>query len=84
MRCNEKSYVKLSEASFANGTYEQYPCYDDLKEMDEVCILFHWKFIMEMYYFRTYNNYYKPISQQRVARRRDMFYSPEASKKLYY
>ena len=42
------------------------------------------KILFEMYYYRVYNDYYKPMSQHRAARKPDSFYVPEEAQKLYY
>lgn len=84
MRCNEKSPVKLSEAHILNGTYSEYKCFEELQEMFEYCIQYQFKVLFEMYYFRVHNQYFKPMSQHRIFRQRDFFYSPESAKKLYY
>ncbi len=84
MRCNEKSPVKLTEANLLNGTFYDYKCFEELEELFEVCITYHFKVLIEMYYFRVYNNYFKPISHTRISRPKDNFYKPEAATKLYY
>lgn len=84
MRCNEKSPVKLTEATMVNGTYNDYKCYEEMEELFEVCITYHFKVLFEMYYFRVYNNYFKPVSHHRMTRQRDVFWQPENAKKLYY
>jgi hypothetical protein len=84
MRCNEKSPVKISEATLFNGTFYDYKCYEELEELFEVCITYHFKLLFEMYYYRVFNNYFKPVSHQRMSRARDIFYTPEAGKRLYY
>ena len=84
MRCNEKSFVKLTEASIQNGTLEEYVCYEELYELFDVCSTRHFRYLIEMYYFRAYHNYIKPISHQRSHRRKDGYLKPEFSKKLYY
>jgi hypothetical protein len=84
MRCNEKSPVKLTETNIYNNSFNDYKCFVELGELFEVCMIYHFKVIFEMYYFRVYNNYYKAPSQQRIFRTRDMFYSPEGGQKLYY
>jgi len=84
MTCNEKSTVKLSEASMINGTWTDYKCLDELNELNDVCIIYHLKVLFEMYYYRVYNNYYKPASSQRIYRPNDITYTTTSSKKLYY
>jgi hypothetical protein len=84
MTCNEKSETKLTEASIINGTWTHYDCIEELGELNEICVIHHLKVLFEMYYYRVYNNYYKPISQQRIYRRPDMTYHPTSAKKLYY
>ena len=84
MRCNEKSPVKINEATIYNGSFNEYKCFEELEELFEVCMIYHFKVLFEMYYYRVYNNYFKPMSQQRIARTRDVVYGPEASQKLYY
>lgn len=84
MTCNEKSSVKLSEANVLDGTWLEYECAEELGELNEVCIIHHLKVLFEMYYYRVHNDYYKPISQQRIYRRHDFTYHPTSAKKLYY
>ena len=84
MTCNEKSPVKLSEANVHNGTWLDYPCLDELNELNTVCIMYHMKVLFEMYYYRVFNDYYKPISNQRIFRGHDITYTPTSAKKLYY
>jgi hypothetical protein len=84
MRCNEKSPVKLSEASLWNGTYSNYKCWEEMDELYDVCILYHMKILFEMYYFRSNNDYFKPISHNRIWRKHTVFYRPESAQRLYY
>jgi hypothetical protein len=84
MRCNEKSNVKLVEANVLNGTWNEYKCLQELEELHEICIIYHLKILFEMYHYRVYNNYFKPISQQRMYRGPDHYTTPLSSKKLYY
>lgn len=84
MTCNEKSEVKLTEANVLNGSWREYPCGEELGELNEICIIHHMKVLFEMHYFRVYNNYYKPISQQRVFRKPDMLFYPSKDIKLFY
>lgn len=84
MTCNEKSEVKLTEANLFNGSWLKYDCVEELGELNDICIMYHLKVLFEMYYYRVFNNYYKPISQQRITRRHDMTYHPTSAKKLYY
>ena len=84
MRCNEKSKVKLSEASLKNGSWNDYLCSDELNELQEVCIVYHYKLLFDMYHERLNEDFFKPVSQQRISRRPDLFHVPTASKKLYY
>jgi len=84
MTCNEKSETKLSEASVIQGTWTNYDCMEELGELNEICIMYHLKVLFEMYYYRVHNDYYKPLSQQRIYRRHDTTYHPTSAKKLYY
>lgn len=83
MRCNEKSTVKLTEANLMNGTYNDYKCYEELNELYDWCIMFHMKVLFEMYHYRVYNNYFKPISHHRIGRGKDIFHTP-GNPNLYY
>jgi hypothetical protein len=84
MRCNEKSPVKINEVSLVSGSVNEYRCYEELEELFEVCMFYHFKVLFEMYYYRVYNNYFKPISQQKIVRSRSKFWTAESSQKLYY
>jgi hypothetical protein len=84
MRCNERSPVKINEATVFNGSFQDYKCFEELEELFEVCIIYHFKVLFEMYYYRVYNNYFKPMSHQRQARVKDITYAPESGQKLYY
>ena len=34
---------------------ENYECFEELKELDEHCINYHFKVMFELFYFRVYN-----------------------------
>lgn len=84
MRCNEKSPVKINEVSILDGSISDYKCYEELEELHEVCMIYHFKVLFEMYYFRVHNNYFKPMSHQRTHRSRSLYWNPESYQKLYY
>ena len=84
MRCNEKSFVKLSEATLLNNTYKDYDCWEELDETFQWCINYHYKVLIEMYHFRAHNDYFKPISNTRIIKTNDNTYHPESSKRYYY
>lgn len=84
MRCNEKSSIKMTEANLVNGNITDYRCFEELNELFDKCIHYHMKILFEMYYFRVYNDYFKPASQHRTSRKPDVFYTPEEGQKLYY
>lgn len=83
MRCNEKSTVKLTEANLVNGSFNNYKCFEELNELYDWCIIYHLNVLFEMYYYRVYNNYFKPISQHRIYRGKDHF-NNMGEPKLYY
>jgi hypothetical protein len=84
MRCNEKSDIKLTETNMVTGSWTQYVCWEELEELFQFCHIYHFKFMFELYYFRVYNNYFKPISQQRISRLPNKFYTPESAVRQYY
>jgi hypothetical protein len=84
MRCNEKSPVKLTEANWLDGSMGGYVCFEELEEMFQFCHIYHFKVLFELYYYRVYNNYLKPVSQQRINRAPNKFHIPESAIKQYY
>jgi hypothetical protein len=84
MRCNEKSPVKLTEANWSDGSIANYVCFEELEEMFQFCHIYHFKMLFELYYYRVYNNYLKPTSQQRMMKAPNKFHIPEKAIKQYY
>jgi len=84
MICKEKSPFKMTEANLIYGNISEYKCYEELNELFKSCINYHMKILFEMHYFRVYNDYFKPKSEHRRARKPDVFYTPEDAQKLYY
>jgi hypothetical protein len=84
MRCNEKSPTKLTEANMVTGNLGDYVCWEELEEMFQFCHLYHFKYLFELHYYRVYNNYLKPISQQRINRMPNKYHVPESSLRQYY
>ncbi len=84
MRCNEKSNYKISNLSeYAEGMFK-YDCIEELQDITEHCIMYHWKVMFEMYYFRVYNDYIKFRSAQRMTRPVTFDRRPNNAKVLYY
>jgi len=85
MRCNEKSEYKLSSVNTNNPeNFYKYDCFEELKELNEHCINYHFKVMFEMYYFRVYNDSMKNSSQHKVFRLQDIAKRPTSSRVLYY
>ena len=83
MRCNEKSEIKLSNASFVNGTWTKYDCIEELNELDEWCITYHFRVLFEQYFWKYTDDYGKFQSTRRM-NPNGQKYKPESTKKLYY
>lgn len=84
MRCNEKSEYKLTGTSITAENVTKYDCYEELRELDEHCINYHFKIMFEMYYFRVYNDHLKYPSQWRSIKPHDINRRPVNSRQLYY
>lgn len=83
MRCNEKSEIKLSSTGNVEN-YLKYDCFEELKELHEHCINYHFKIMFEMYYFKVSNDTMKYPSNTRILRLQDIARKPTNSRVLYY
>jgi len=85
MRCNQKSQIKLSTLNYNDEQYAlQYDCYKELSELKDHCIIYHFKVMMELYYFRVNADERKWTSQQGIARTHHETRRPGQSRVLYY
>jgi len=84
MKCNEKSDYKLSSNALSHENYMKYDCYEELRELDEHCIAYHFKVMFEMYYLRLMTDFIKYPSQQRINRFQDINRRPVNARNLYY
>ena len=84
MRCNEKSDYKLSSNALKEENFMKYDCYEELRELDEHCIAYHFKVMFEMYYLRIMTDFVKYPSSQRITRLQDQSRRPTNSRNLYY
>ena len=84
MKCNEKSNYKISNLHEYAESIVKYDCFEELQDITEHCIMYHWKVMFEMYYFRVYNDYTKFRSAQRMTRPVTFDRRPNNAKILYY
>eukprot|EP00340_Litonotus_pictus_P008900 CAMPEP_0170514814 /NCGR_PEP_ID=MMETSP0209-20121228/1358_1 /TAXON_ID=665100 ORGANISM="Litonotus pictus, Strain P1" /NCGR_SAMPLE_ID=MMETSP0209 /ASSEMBLY_ACC=CAM_ASM_000301 /LENGTH=229 /DNA_ID=CAMNT_0010799045 /DNA_START=1 /DNA_END=690 /DNA_ORIENTATION=- len=84
LQCNERSEIKLSDANYSEENAFKYGCWDEIFEMSEHCINYHYKFIFESYYFRLYNDTHHFNSTYRMKRPTFEARKPSSAKVLYY
>lgn len=84
MRCNERSKYRLSNIQDNPQNYHNYECSDELYEMKNSCIMYHYKVMFEMFYLRAYNDTTKYNSKQRLYRNVTFDKRPSNAKHLYY
>lgn len=85
MRCNQKSEIKLSTV---NGNTDpllfQYDCFKEMSEMYDNCIIYHFKIMMELYYFRFNADYKKWKANHGLYKMNHHSRKPGQSRVLYY
>lgn len=84
MRCNEKSEYKLTTTGVNDENFIKYECFEELNELKEFCINYHFRIMFECYYFRYFNDDLKFPSTQRIFRVPTYDRKPINAKKLYY
>lgn len=83
MRCNEKSEYKLKNPAGIEN-YMKYDCYEELVELHEHCISYHFKIMFEYYYFRVFNDQMKFPNQHASGRFSELNRRPVNARILYY
>lgn len=66
MICNERSPVKLDEANLYNKGFWDYPCYDEVEHLLEVCGADLMEPLFEIYKVRLMSGHMKPVSYARL------------------
>ncbi len=84
MRCNNKSQYKIGSNGFSDENYFKYECFEELNEMNEHCIIYHFKIMFEMYYYRIYNDHLKVYNQSKINRGHTLTRRPTNGRNLYY
>jgi hypothetical protein len=66
MMCNERSPIKLDEANLYNKGFWEYPCYDELEHLLDICGPDLFEPMFEVYKVRLMSGYMKPVSYGRL------------------
>ena len=84
MLCNERSHIKVDEAHLYNQGFFNYPCYDELEHLFDVCGPDLFEPMFELYRVRLMNSKLKPQSFSRVRTAVDAFGTTSDRKVLHY
>lgn len=84
MRCKEKSPAKLAYSGGSNENFMDFNCHEELAEMNEHCIMYHFKVYYEMFYLRMKNDEFKVHSTEKINRSGTVERYPVQTRKLYY
>ena len=66
MLCNEKSPVKIDEASLYNNGFWDYPCYDEVEHLLDNCGVDLFEPLFEIYRVRLMSGYMKVPGHTRL------------------
>ena len=84
MLCNERSHVKVDEAHLINKGVFEYPCYDELEHMFDVCGPDLFEPMFELYRVRLMSGKLKPQSFVRLQTQVDPYGTTKDRKVLHY
>lgn len=85
MRCNQKSEYKLTTINNnEENMVMKYDCFKELSELKDHCINYHFKVMMELFYFRVLHDEKKWNSAQGLIRTHHESRRPGNSRVLYY
>lgn len=84
MMCNERSPVKIDEANLYNHGFWNYPCYDEVEHMMEICGSDLFEPLFEIYRVRIMSGTLKPQSFTRLQTQLDPYGSLTNRKVLHF
>ena len=84
MLCNERSAVKVDEANLYNKGFWEYPCYDEVETMLDVCGADLFEPLFEMYKVRIMGGAIKPPSYNRMQTHMDPYGTTADRKVLHF
>ena len=84
MMCNERSPVKLDEANLYNKGFWEYPCYDEVERLLEICGGDLFEPLFEVYKVRIMSGNTKPQNVSRLQTQVDAYGTLSDRKSLYY
>jgi hypothetical protein len=84
MMCNERSPVKLDEANLYNKGFWEYPCYDEVERLLEICGADLFEPLFEVYKVRIMSGTAKPQNTSRLQTQVDAYGTLSDRKSLYY
>ena len=84
MLCNERSPVKVDEANLYNKGFWEYPCYDEVERLLEICGGDLFEPLFEVYKVRIMSGNTKPQNVSRLQTQVDAYGTLSDRKSLYY
>ena len=84
MLCNERSEIKVDECNLFNGSFFNYPCYEEIELMFDVCGPDLFEPMFELYRVRLMNGTLKPKGHSRLITHMDAFGTTKDRKVLHY
>lgn len=84
MQCNEKSPVKLDEANLYNKGFWEYPCYDEVEHILDICGGDLFEPMFETYKVRLMTGTLKPQSYSRLQTAPDPYGTTSDRKVLHF
>ena len=84
MMCNERSPVKLDEANLYNKGFWEYPCYDEVEKLLDICGGDLFEPLFEVYKVRIMSGNAKPQNTSRLQTQVDAYATLSDRKSLYY
>lgn len=84
MMCNERSPVKLDEANLYNKGFWEYPCYDEVEKLLDICGGDLFEPLFEVYKVRIMSGNAKPQNTSRLQTQVDAYGTLSDRKSLYF
>lgn len=84
MMCNERSPVKLDEANLYNKGFWDYPCYDEIERLMEICGADLFEPLFEVYKVRLMSGTQKPQQFSRMQTQIDPYGTLSDRKTLHF
>lgn len=84
MMCNERSPVKIDEANLYNKGFWEYPCYDEVEKLLDICGGDLFEPLFEVYKVRIMSGNTKPQNTSRLQTQVDAYGTLSDRKSLYY